>query len=135
MNVGMSDESADSIDGSIRRFGRAKFSTTERMLGYDDFSVKFVPPTKFDKLTNDVIVRARLDGFEERRATFSDELARKFAVYIAEDLAKSYKNREIVVGVELMLVGVGLFWGTASTSVAFSRTSRSQISGEALFGD
>lgn len=116
MNVGMSDEPASLIDQSIRLFGASELSVTEKILEQGDFSVKWHQPTKFDKLTHDIIIRARLDGsFEERRRRITDELAANFAVFVADDVASSYEGRNITIGVEIMLVGVGLFWGAAST--------------------
>lgn len=117
MNLHMSDEPATSIDSSIRHFGSTELSVEEKVLGVDDFSVKWHTPTKFDKLTHDIIVRVRLDSnFKERRTKVTDDLCEAFARIFAEDLNAYYGARVITIGVEIMLVGFGLFWGSASTS-------------------
>lgn len=115
INNSFGTEERESVKTSVRRFGTTRFSVEELVLNDHDFSFKFHVPEEGDELTNSIIVRIRLHGFEERRDRFSDALAENLAIYIAEDLASYFVVAEVTIGVELMLVGVGLFWGTAST--------------------
>lgn len=112
-SVGLVDAVADSIKDSVRHFGAAHFSVGELMLSEHDFSFKFHHTERYDELTNDLIVRIRLHAFEGRRSIVTDQLASDFAVYISEDLRKFFPEREITVGVELILAEV--MWGTATT--------------------
>ena len=126
-----------SLKESVRRFGARHFTVTaDRVLSERSFSFKFHRPEDGDELTHNIIVRVRLDGgFEERRAKIRDNFWEELADTIATELVNHFLDRDITIGVEITLLGVGLFWGSASTRPILRRPGRAQISGEALFGD
>lgn len=106
----MEDPVADAIVTVVSGFGQVEFSTSELRLGPDDFSFKFHQPSRFDKLTNDIIVRIRLDDCVERLERVDDAMAKSLAHDIGLLVRDHFEAERLpTIGVELLLANIS--WG------------------------
>lgn len=109
----MEESVADALRTAVAEFGQTEFSTSDWQLGLNDFSFKFHRPEKYDRLTHDLIVRIRLDAFDERVERISDQMAENLAWSIRNAVSALFKPARVLdVGVELMLASIS--WGAAT---------------------
>ena len=106
----MDIEPANVITRVVRLYGALFFSRDKaNPLEADDFSFKFLDPSKYDRLSHEIIVRIA-PSYVSAEFTLDDHASR-----IAQDIIKGMdplQSQRMMVGVELMVDG-HKGWGEA----------------------